>query len=136
MKTRFIGILLVAAFLILSFPSGAAASHSFAHIIETLQNALLEVHRMFPSPVAPSDKFRMGDRVVAQSPHNARSDPLFSSWMVVGGAPAGTKGTVIDSSRTISGTTTVTDANTHTDSNSNAYSCVCFWAPLLRIRRS
>ena len=105
MKTRFIGILLVAAFFILSFPSGAAASHSFAHIIETLQNALLEVHRMFPSPAAPSDKFRMGDRVVAQSPHNARSDPLFSSWIVVGGAPAGTKGTGIDSSRTISGST-------------------------------
>lgn len=105
MKMRFLGILLVAAFVILSFPSGAAASHSFSHIIETLQTALIEVHRMFPSPTAPSDKFRMGDRVVAQSSHSARSDPLFSSWIVVGGAPAGTKGTVIGSSRTISGST-------------------------------
>ena len=105
MKTRFIGILLVAAFFILSFPSGAAASHSFAHIIETLQNALIEVHRMISPPAAPSDKFRMGDRIIVQSVHNARSDPLFSSWIVVGGAPVGARGTVIGSSRTISGTT-------------------------------
>lgn len=105
MKTRFLGILLVAAFLILSFPSGAAASHSFSHIIETLRNALIEVHRTFSLPAAPSDKFRMGDRVVVQSSHSARSDPLFSSWIVVGGAPVGAKGTVIGSPKTISGTT-------------------------------
>lgn len=105
MKKRFIGAFLVAVLLVLSFPSGAAASHSFTHIIETLRNALIEVHRTFSLPAAPSGKFRMGDRVVVQSSHSARSDPLFSSWIVVGGAPVGARGTVIGSPKTISGTT-------------------------------